>query len=174
MPERHPSSPSGASNPLCQPSSGGQGHPVRALEEPRDLTERQQLKLARIQKLNHRLYCAYLLCQQLRQIYLVKADHALLLLEAWLKWARGCRLEPFVKVARRITEQRQMIEAAITNKLSNAAVEQVNTQIRLITRRSFGYHSPWAVIASPSSRSPASAHPARTVTPPTDPAGDSI
>ena len=40
-----------------------------------------------------------------------------------------------------------MVEAAITNKLSNAAVEQVNTQIRLITRRGFGYHSPWAVIA---------------------------
>jgi transposase len=48
---------------------------------------------------------------------------------------------------RRITEQRQMVQAAITNKLSNAAVEQVNTQIRLITRRGFGYHSPWAVIA---------------------------
>jgi transposase len=29
----------------------------------------------------------------------------------------------------------------------NAAVEQVNTQIRLITRRGFGYHSPSAVIA---------------------------
>jgi transposase len=116
-------------------------------KNPENLTERQQLKLARIQKLNHRLYRAYLLCQQLRQIYRVPADHALVLLDAWLKWARRCRLEPFVKVARRISEQRQMVEAAITNKLSNAAVEQVNTQIRLITRRGFGYHSPWAVIA---------------------------
>jgi transposase len=70
-----------------------------------------------------------------------------MLLEAWLKWARRCRLEPFVKVARRITEQRQTVEAAITKKLSNAAVEQVNTQIRLIPRRGFGYHSPSAVIA---------------------------
>ena len=116
-------------------------------KNPGNLTERQQLKLARIQKLNQRLYRAYLLGQQLRQIYRVAADHALALLEAWLKWARRCRLEPFVKVARRITEQRQRVEAAITNKLSNAAVEQVNTQIRLITRRGFGYHSPWAVIA---------------------------
>jgi len=31
--------------------------------------------------------------------------------------------------------------------LSNARVEQVNTQIRLITRRGFGYHSQEAVIA---------------------------
>jgi transposase len=68
-------------------------------KNPENLTERQQLKLARIQKLNHRLYRAYLLCQQLRQIYRVPADHALLLLDAWLNWARRCRLEPFVKVA---------------------------------------------------------------------------
>jgi transposase len=116
-------------------------------KNPENLTQRQQLKPARIQKPNHRLYRAYLLCQQLRQIYRVPADHALLLLDAWLKWTRRCRLDPFVKVARRISEQRQMIDAAITNKLSNAAVEQVNTQIRLITRRGFGYHSPRAVIA---------------------------
>jgi transposase len=117
------------------------------MEEPGNLTERQQLKLARLQKLNQRLYRAYLLAQQLRHIYRVDAEHALALLEAWLKWARRCRLEPFVKLARRITEQRHRVEAAITNKLSNAAVEQINTQIRLITRRGFGYHSPWAVIA---------------------------
>jgi len=116
-------------------------------KNPENLTERQALKLSRIQKLNHRLYRAYLLCQQLRQIYRVPAEHALVLLEAWLKWARRSRLEPFVKVARRITQQRDRVKAAITNKLSNAAVEQVNTQIRLITRRGFGYHSPWAVIA---------------------------
>jgi transposase len=111
------------------------------------LTERQQQKLSRIQKLNQRLYRAYLLAQQLRQIYRLPADQALLLLQAWLKWARRSRLEPFRKLARRITQQRKMVEAAITNKLSNAAVEQINTQLRLIVRRGFGYHSPWAVIA---------------------------
>jgi transposase len=116
-------------------------------KNPENLTDRQALKLSRIQQLNHRLYRAYLLCQQLRQIYRVGAEHALVLLDAWLKWARRSRLDPFVKVARRITQQRERVEAAITNKLSNAAVEQVNTQIRLITRRGFGYHSPWAVIA---------------------------
>jgi transposase len=116
-------------------------------KNPENLTERQQLKLSRIQKLNQRLYRAYLLAQQLRQIYRVPAEHALVLLDAWLKWARRSRLEPFRKLARRITEQRHRVEAAITAKLSNARIEQVNTQIRLITRRGFGYHSPWAVIA---------------------------
>ena len=41
-----------------------------------NLTERQQLKLARIQKLNQRLHRANLLAQQLRQIYRLPAEHA--------------------------------------------------------------------------------------------------
>jgi len=111
------------------------------------LTERQQLKLARIQQVNQRLYRAYLLAQQLRQIYRVPAEQARTLLDAWLKWARRSRLEPFRRLARRITQQRKKVEAAFINNLSNAAVEQINTQIRLIMRRGFGFHSPWNVIA---------------------------
>jgi transposase len=113
----------------------------------KNLTERQQLKLARVQQLNQRLYRAYLLSQQLREIYRAPLDQAIALLEAWLKWARRCRLAPFVKLARTITEQRPGIEAAIRHGLSNARVEQVNTQLRLITRRAFGFHSPHAAIA---------------------------
>jgi hypothetical protein len=33
----------------------------------------------------------------------------------------------------------------VRNGLSNARAEQVNVQSRLVTRRGFGYHSPWAV-----------------------------
>ncbi len=116
-------------------------------KNPERLTERQQLKLAQIQQTNKRLYRAYLLAQQLREIYRVPFEHATVLLDAWLKWARRCRLEPFRKLAKTITQQRQGIEAAIRHGLSNARVEQINTQIRLITRRGFGFHSPNAVIA---------------------------
>ena len=116
-------------------------------KKPEALTERQQQKLAWIVKLNAPIYRAYLLKEQLRQIYQASTKDALALLDAWLKWARRCRLEPFVKLARRITEQRSRVEAALRENLSNARVEQVNTQIRLITRRGFGYHSPEAVIA---------------------------
>jgi len=116
-------------------------------KNPDRLTERQKLKLARLQEINQHLYRGYLLCQQLRIIYRVPCEHALVLLDAWLTWARRCRLAPFVKLAKTITKQRAGIEAALRHRLSNARVEQVNTQIRLITRRGFGYHSPWAVIA---------------------------
>jgi transposase len=116
-------------------------------KNPENLTDRQKLKLAHIQKLNQPLYRAYLLSQQLRQIYRVDPDQAITLLNAWLKWAWRCRLPPFVKLARTIRDQRARIEAAIRHGLSNARVEQINTQIRLITRRGFGYHSQQAVIA---------------------------
>lgn len=117
-------------------------------KKPENLTERQQAKLAWIQTLNAPIYRAYLLKEQLRQIYHADSLHdALALLDAWLKWARRSRLKPFVKLARRITQQRSKVEAALKMNLSNARVEQVNTQIRLIVRRGFGYHSPNAVIA---------------------------
>jgi len=116
-------------------------------KNPERLTDRQQTKLSMIQQTNKALYRAYLLKEQLRQIYRLPAKQAIELLEHWLKWARRCRLAPFVKLARTITEQRPGIIAAIRNGLSNARVEAINTQIRLITRRAFGFHSPKALIA---------------------------
>jgi transposase len=116
-------------------------------KNPENLTDRQQLKLSDIQTTNQRLYRAYLLKEQLRQIYRLPPDAAIRLLDGWLTWARRCRLKPFVKLARTITQQRAGIVAAIVHGLSNARVEAINTQIRLITRRAFGFHSPDALIA---------------------------
>ena len=116
-------------------------------KNPENLTVRQQAKLASIEKLNAPLFRAYLLKEQLRQIYRLPAKAAVALLDGWLKWARRCRLRAFVKLARTITGQRAGILAAIEHGLSNARVEQINTQIRLITRRAFGFHSAQALIA---------------------------
>lgn len=116
-------------------------------KNPENLTDRQAAKLATIQQTNARLYRAYLLKEQLRQIYRLPAAAAERLLERWLTWARRCRLPSFVKLARTITEQRDGILAAIQHSLSNARIEQINTQIRLIARRAFGFHAPQALIA---------------------------
>ena len=114
---------------------------------PENLTARQQAKLADVERLNRPLYRAYLLKEQLRKIYRLPARRAIALLEQWLQWARRCRLKPFVKLARTITAQREGIVAAIRHRLSNARVEAINTQIRLIARRAFGFHSPQALIS---------------------------
>jgi len=116
-------------------------------KNPENLTARQEIKLARVQKTNRRLYRAYLLKEQLRQIYRVSPEAAIRLLDAWLAWARRCQIASFVKLARTITKQRAGILAAIEHGLSNARVEAMNTQIRLLIRRGFGYHTPEAIIA---------------------------
>jgi transposase len=116
-------------------------------KNPEHLTGRQRLKLAAIKQTNEPLYRAYLLKEQLRALYRVPTEHAPALLDAWLAWARRSRLEPFVRLARTLTDQRAGIEAAVRHGLSHARVEQINTQIRLITRRAFGFHSPHAAIA---------------------------
>jgi transposase len=116
-------------------------------KNPENLTDRQAAKLSSIQKTNARLYRAYLLKEQLRQIYRLPADAATRLLDEWIAWARRCRLASFVKLARTITKQRAGIVAAIEHGLSNARVEAINTQIRMITRRAYGFHSAGALIA---------------------------
>jgi transposase len=116
-------------------------------KNPEDLTARQAAKLADIAATNQRLYRAYLLKEQLRQVFALKGAAGIALLDAWLKWARRCRIPPFVKLAKAITEHRAGIEAALTHGLSNARVESVNTKLRLLTRIAFGFRSPEALIA---------------------------
>ena len=116
-------------------------------KNPEDLTARQGAKLASIAETNKHLYRAYLLKEQLRQVFALKAAAGIALLEEWLKWARRCRIPSFVKLAKAITEHRTGIEAALTHGLSNARVESVNTKLRLLTRIAYGFRSTDNLIA---------------------------
>lgn len=116
-------------------------------KNPEDLTENQKGRLADIRKTNRGLYLAYLLKEQLRRVFHLDTDRALRLLDHWLRWARRSRLEPFIKLARTITEWRDEIRASLSMRASNAGAESVNTRIRLILRRAFGFHSAEAAIA---------------------------
>ena len=61
-------------------------------------------------------------------------------------WARRCRIPAFVE-ARPIRQRPpRRIQATLLHGLSNALVESVNTKLRLLTRRAFGFHSPHALI----------------------------
>ena len=62
---------------------------------------------------------------------------------AWLR----SRLAPFVKLARTIRRHRAGILAAIRLGLSNGRLEGLNSRIRLISHRSFGFHTANPVIA---------------------------
>lgn len=85
--------------------------------------------------------------EHLRLVFQLAPDDALKLLEEWLKWAWRSRLQPFVAVADRIARHIDALLATLAHGLSTALVEAVNTRIRLITRRAYGFHSAEPLIA---------------------------
>jgi len=68
-------------------------------------------------------------------------------LAAWLGWASRSKLRPFVKLARTIRRHREGILSAIRLGLSNGRLEGLNSKVRLISHRSFGFHGAPPLIA---------------------------
>jgi transposase len=116
-------------------------------KNPEDLTPNQQIKLSWIAKTNLKLYRAYLLKEQLRQVFAPGGADRIIILDAWLRWAARCRIAAFVDLARRLRRYRDDIANTLAHSLSNARVESVNTKIRLLTRIAYGFKSPDALIA---------------------------
>jgi len=87
-------------------------------------------------------YRAYLLKEQLREVFALKGEAGKALLDQWLGWARRARIPVFVELAQRIVKHRQAIDATLEHRLSNALVESTNTKIRLLTRMAFGSRVP--------------------------------
>ena len=118
------------------------------LKAPANQSIYQLATLAEVQRENRRLYRAFLLREELRLLYhlpdpALAPEH----LNAWLAWAARSRLKPFVRLARTLREHRDGILAAIRLGLSNGRLEGLNSKIRLISHRSFGFHSADPLIA---------------------------
>lgn len=117
-------------------------------KNPEDLTAKQSVSLASVARRNHKLYRAYLLKELLREVFKLHDEAAAMpVLQGWLQWARRCRIEPFVKLARTITEHLDDIKATLRHGLSNARIESANTRIRLLIRQAFGFHSASPLVA---------------------------
>jgi transposase len=118
------------------------------LKAPAKQTIAQLALLHQVQQANKPLYRAFLLKEELRLLYQLEdptlaPEH----LDAWLTWASRSRLEPFLKLARTIRRHRYGILAAIRLGLNNGRLEGLNSRIRLISHRSFGFHSASPLIA---------------------------
>lgn len=114
--------------------------------------ERQDLRtlgtLGEVYVANKRLYRAFLLYHQLRLLYALEDPSlAPAHLDAWLRWASRSKLTPFVKAARTLRRHRDGILAAIRLGLSNGRLEGLNSRVRLISHRSYGFHSAAPLIA---------------------------
>ncbi|MCA1679801.1 MAG: ISL3 family transposase [Actinobacteria bacterium] len=118
------------------------------LKAPAKQSIEQLALLGEVQHANRSLYRAFLLKEELRLLYgLDDPKLAPAHLDAWLAWASRSRLEPFVKLARAIRHHRDGILAAIRLGLNNGRLEGLNSRIRLISHRSFGFHSAAPLIA---------------------------
>lgn len=116
------------------------------LKAPENLDGVEKLKLALLSKANRPLYRAYLLKEALRQVYR-SPSRAAGRLDAWLAWASRSRLPSFVKLARTVREHREGILAAVEHGLSNGRLEGLNSKVRLLSHRAFGFHSAEALLA---------------------------
>jgi transposase len=118
------------------------------LKAPAKQTLAQLALLHEVQQANKPLYRAFLLKEELRVLY--QLDNPTLApehLDAWLDWASRSRLDPFIKLARTIRRHHDGILNAIRLGLNNGRLEGLNSRIRLISHRSFGFHSADPLIA---------------------------
>jgi transposase len=135
------------------------GHPERARwlkhnarwalwKNPEHLTPGQAITLEQVARQNEPLYRAYLLKEHLRAVFHEPDWQAgANRLDTWITWARTSGLDSFVTMAATIATYRDRIIATLRYHLTNARIEAVNTTIRLICRRAYGFHSPHPMIA---------------------------
>ena len=96
-----------------------------------NLTERQQRKLAWLEQINRPALPGLPSEGEPRLVFQFPFDQAVELLEKWLRWAWGSRIDAFERLGDTIANQIDAILITLEHRLSNALVEAVNTRIWL-------------------------------------------
>jgi transposase len=117
------------------------------LKNPRNLTGGQQESLASIKATNGPLYRAYLIKEQLREVFRVKGQRGRRLLVGVIAWARRSRLPEMVDLARKLRRFHDLITNTLDHGVTSALAENTNTHISVLARRAYGFHTPEALIA---------------------------
>jgi transposase len=118
------------------------------LKAPEHQSIGQLATLHEVSQVNQRLYRAFLLREELGLLYhLPDPGLAPAHLDAWLSWATRSRLKPFIRLARTLRAHRDGILTAIRIGLSNGRLEGLDSKIRLISHRAYGFHSADPLIA---------------------------
>jgi transposase len=117
-------------------------------KNPWNLSKGEKRKLSAIERTNKPLYRAYLLKETLAKALEYKQPkRARDALRDWLSWASRSRLEPFVKTARTIREHFEGVVAYVEERVTNGVVEGMNTRLRMVARRAYGFHGAQALIS---------------------------
>jgi transposase len=111
-----------------------------------NLSGRQRGLIRQLEGANRRMYRAWQLKEELRDIFTMTLSNARRALDDWLLYARRSRLPPFVRLAATIAHYRVSIEATIEWKLTNGIAESNNAAIGRIRSAARGFHSAKAFI----------------------------
>ncbi len=119
------------------------------LKNPGDLTDSQAQTLREMKRSGGILWRAYQLKEALREVFAGDLDSGTVadLLDRWCSRAQRSRIPEFVKAARTIRKHRAGIDAAIDRGLSNGRHEGLNTKVRLLIRRAYGFQTAEAALA---------------------------
>lgn len=117
-------------------------------KSPWNLTDVEAQTLVQLEQTNQPLFRAHMLKESLaaildgRRINVARGR-----LQLWIAEARDSGLEHFKRVALTIQKHLEGILEYIRSRLSNGTTEGLNGKVRTITRRAYGFHSAWALIA---------------------------
>jgi transposase len=107
------------------------------------LTERQHALITAVRRHSRRLWRAWQLKEELRQLYhSTEPAAARAHLKAWITAALRSRIAPMQTLARRLRKHFDAVIAAVELGLSNSRLEGINTKIRVIQRRGYGHKDP--------------------------------
>jgi len=118
------------------------------LKNPWRLVPAEEDKLSTVQKTNKRIYRAYLLKEMFQTVFDASClEDASAIFNRWFGWARRSALEPFAKLALTLKSHLPGILRFIDQRITNSPVEGMNSKIRMISHRAFGFRSGAALIA---------------------------
>lgn len=111
------------------------------LKDATTWTRKQVEQMHWLQRSNLQTARAWRLKQALREVFSRSADatQAKALLDAWISWARRCRLAPFKRLAATMKKHRDGILEHFRSGLSNGFAEGINGRIQAAKARARGY-----------------------------------
>lgn len=135
-----------------RPRKGGEAPPSMAkavkgarfalLKDPGSLTAPQRDMLAKVARENKALYRAYLLKEDLRDVFKSPdAQTARDRLERWLRSACHSWSAVIKDLSRKIRRHKEAIVRAVGLGISNARVEAINNKIKLTVRMGYGFRN---------------------------------
>lgn len=101
----------------------------------------KRINLEEVLRMNKNIFKAHLLKEDFTQFYnCANATEAQNFLAAWTHRCKESQLAPFVKLAKRLNRWAHGILAYFTHRITNGVSEGINNVIKVIKRRSYGFH----------------------------------